>query len=433
MMKLAAIGVAALGVANAIDVDVFSSTTCETADKLNTLGTFKISNNGCDVVPDGNNDDYWSITCADDMSGDWTFTTHGNDPLCAASATSTVDGNGMACVAGGGLGFIVNCSAAVGLSPQNTIVNNAVAAGMLSTLTSVLTTSAYDPVRSTLNTAALNATVFAPNNAAFTAAINANRVNTSMVDLTTAVLQYHVVTPGTFAAGDLASLQFPATALSNSDYENVPGAQVVRVAKSAGGTVTVSWSIPSDVSTVVLADVACSNGIVHVVDTVLGLPQLVSTTATAAGLTALVDAVVATNITNTVNTATPTTIFAPTNAAFDKADIPANATIADITSVLQAHAVNARAFSNELTDGMTVTDLAGGTLVISVDSATGAVSVNGSNVIIADVLTDTGVVHVIDKVIGVADKPDDSPAFAATASAATASFLGLAVAAATLL
>jgi len=96
------------------------------------------------------------------------------------------------------------------------------------------------------------------------------------------------------------------------------------------------------------------------------------------------------------------TVFAPTNEAFaaiqDTVDtllLPENQE--DLQNVLQYHVVPFEVTSADLSDGMEVTALNGDILVISITD--GVVMVNGAEVVIADVETSNGVVHVIDTVL----------------------------------
>jgi uncharacterized surface protein with fasciclin (FAS1) repeats len=98
-------------------------------------------------------------------------------------------------------------------------------------------------------------TVFAPTNAAF-AALPAGTVEDLLKpenkDKLAAVLTYHVV-PGAVMAADL-----PTTA---TDVATVNGAMVSVVAASTGATV--------GGAKITATDIAASNGVVHVIDTVL--------------------------------------------------------------------------------------------------------------------------------------------------------------------
>ena len=96
------------------------------------------------------------------------------------------------------------------------------------------------------------------------------------------------------------------------------------------------------------------------------------------------------------------TVFAPTNDAFaaiqetvDTLLLPENKE--DLQNVLQYHVVSGKVMSTDLSDGMEVTALNGDTLVISI--VDGVVMINDAQVVIADVETSNGVVHVIDAVL----------------------------------
>jgi uncharacterized surface protein with fasciclin (FAS1) repeats len=101
----------------------------------------------------------------------------------------------------------------------------------------------------------------------------------------------------------------------------------------------------------------------------------------------------------------PFTVFAPTDAAFEKLlkqlDITAAQLLAhpDLAKVLTFHVVSgAKVMSTDLTDGQKVKTVNGEELTIGVMS--GSVTVNtGSKVVIADVDTTNGVIHAIDTVL----------------------------------
>jgi len=97
------------------------------------------------------------------------------------------------------------------------------------------------------------------------------------------------------------------------------------------------------------------------------------------------------------------TVFAPTDSAFitlatslqlEPTDLLELQNLADI---LTYHVVGTTALSTDLYDGMEVTALNNGTLTIGVDST--GVTVEYAMVTVADLVTDNGVVHVIDAVL----------------------------------
>ena len=119
--------------------------------------------------------------------------------------------------------------------------------------------------------------------------------------------------------------------------------------------------------------------------------------------TTLVAAVQAAELAGTLSGEGPFTVFAPTNAAF--AALPAG-TVEDLlkaenketlTGILTFHVVAGNVMSGDLSDGQVVTTLNGQTLTIAITD--GKVTVNGANVIAADLAGTNGVVHVIDAVL----------------------------------
>lgn len=119
--------------------------------------------------------------------------------------------------------------------------------------------------------------------------------------------------------------------------------------------------------------------------------------------TTLVAAVKAADLAETLSGAGPFTVFAPTNAAFDK--LPAGTvegllkpeSKGDLTSILTYHVVPGALKASDLTDGQKLKTVNGKELMVSVKD--GAVMINGAKVTIADVISSNGVTHVIEEVL----------------------------------
>jgi len=161
-------------------------------------------------------------------------------------------------------------------------------------------------------------------------------------------------------------------------------------------------------ATVVVADITATNGVVHVIDAVL-LPPAPQPTTT------VVDVIVNSNVHNTLEAAVvaaglvetlsgtgPFTVFAPTDNAF--AALPAGTVetlLADptgtLTQILLYHVVGAQALSTDLTNGQTVATLQGQTVTVTINAD--GVFINNAQVTVADIVTDNGVIHVIDAVL----------------------------------
>lgn len=284
--------------------------------------------------------------------------------------------------------FALLCLVAFSLAdPTKTIVENAIATPALSDLVAVLTTKGYEPVLKALSDPKGTFTVFAPNNEAFARA----RLNVSEVELITAVLLYHTLGVEVKST-DLKPLQFVSSLSTDPKYVYLNGTgEYLEVAKE-GDRVTVNQI------EVVLADVICSNGIVHVIDRVIRLQGKTSTKLKEERFNLLVEAVARAGLVETVDTTPGITIFAPTDGAFERARIdPRRVPVDTLKGVLADHVVPSVAFSTDLTDGMKIPTLGNATLTVRI--VEGRVYINKARVEFANVLTANGVYHVIDAVL----------------------------------
>lgn len=234
-------------------------------------------------------------------------------------------------------------------------------------------------------------TVFAPTDAAF-AKLPEGALDSLLADTDKlkAILLYHVV-PGKVKAEDVVGLQWAGT---------VQG-QAIRVQAGDDGVMV-------DGAKVIATDIAASNGVIHVIDSVI-LPRkdIVDTAIAAGDFGSLVKAVQAAGMVEALRGKGPFTVFAPRDAAFAK--VPAEALqslLADkarLQAVLGFHVVEGRVLSTDLpiakkgeSSAMPET-LQGGKLTV-VRTKDG-VTINGANVVAADVIAGNGVIHIIDTVI----------------------------------
>lgn len=119
--------------------------------------------------------------------------------------------------------------------------------------------------------------------------------------------------------------------------------------------------------------------------------------------TTLVEAVKAADLVNALSNAGPFTIFAPTNAAFDK--LP-KGTVEDLlkpekkdalTDILQYHAYVGVIKPEQLMDGQSLGMVDGKNITIRI--VDGKPVINGKAHIVASVPASNGIVHVIDEVL----------------------------------
>ena len=131
--------------------------------------------------------------------------------------------------------------------------------------------------------------------------------------------------------------------------------------------------------------------------------NIVENAAGSADHTTLVTAVKAAGLAETLSGAGPFTVFAPTNAAFDKLPKGTVETLvkpeskAKLTGILTYHVVPGALKAADLKDGQKLKTVQGEELTVTVKD--GKVMVNGATVSIADVISSNGVTHVIDAVL----------------------------------
>ncbi len=109
-------------------------------------------------------------------------------------------------------------------------------------------------------------------------------------------------------------------------------------------------------------------------------------------------------LTDDINAAGPYTVFAPTNAAFEKLDpavleqLKSGSMNEDLETILKAHIVSGSYDSDDIAPGeTTLTSLAGTDLVV--DKADGSISVDDAAVSADEIDASNGVIHAIDTVI----------------------------------
>lgn len=117
----------------------------------------------------------------------------------------------------------------------------------------------------------------------------------------------------------------------------------------------------------------------------------------------LVAAVTAADLVATLSGPGPFTVFAPTDDAFSA--LPAGTVESliapenkeKLTGILTYHVVAGTVMAGDLSDGMKAQTVNGSEITVTI--ADGKVKINGANVVLADVATSNGVIHVIDTVL----------------------------------
>lgn len=269
----------------------------------------------------------------------------------------------------------------------------------------------------TLASSELNATVFAPTDAAFAKLPapfnNANNINgitdAAQIAALKSILLYHVlgieVKKSQVARGrsSATTLKPAGTANDNTIYFS-----------NNFGLLLVNGN-----SLVVFADIDASNGVIHVIDDVL-LPPSQNIAQIAIGnpnLSSLVAALVKTNLAGVFTGNGDFTVFAPTNAAFAKLPAPFNnaaningisnaAQIAALANILKYHVTDSRYFAWDLGILQPVGTLAAApnnNLVTVLGLNNGYVKGNGNRSFAgihpANILATNGVVQVVNQVL----------------------------------
>ncbi len=131
--------------------------------------------------------------------------------------------------------------------------------------------------------------------------------------------------------------------------------------------------------------------------------DIVDNAVNADNVTTLVAAVKAAGLVDTLKSAGPFTVFAPTNDAFAKLPAGTVDTLlkpenkAKLTSILTYHVVAGRYTAADLKDGMMLKSVQGENLKVTVKD--GKIMINNAMVLIPDVISTNGVTFVIDTVL----------------------------------
>ena len=268
--------------------------------------------------------------------------------------------------------------------PMSSIAEIAVADGRFETLVAAL--DAAGLVETLAGEGSF--TVFAPTDDAF-AKLPEGTVEALLQDIPalTDILLYHVV-DGKVMAEDVVMLNEAKTL--NGRYVDI---------KVDNGMVYINDA------QVIITDIMASNGVIHVIDSVLLPPESVGSIvdiAVADGrFTTLAAALDAAGLVETLSNEGRFTVFAPTDDAFAKLpegtieallqDIPA------LTDILLYHVVDGEVMAADVVTMEEAQTLLGEPVSIRVDGD--MVYINDAQVLITDIVADNGVIHVIDSVL----------------------------------
>ena len=284
-------------------------------------------------------------------------------------------------------------------APAMSLTDVAIGNGNFSTLVSALQSTG---LASTLANVDNTFTVFAPTDAAFDKLPEGTLENLTTEQLTD-ILLYHVLSGKVMADGAISIAQSMENMAEMANGNNASLSYLDSTLFINGAKVSI-------------ADVMAENGVIHAIDNVIIPPSTVDmptqnivevALADPDNFSTLVDALIAADLVTTLSNEDATyTVFAPTNAAFAKIDESALSALlnnkAALTDVLLTHVVSGPAISSfdaYGANGKMLTTVSDKTVDVMIDAVTGQLVIGGANVVISDVYTTNGVIHVIDTVI----------------------------------
>jgi transforming growth factor-beta-induced protein len=284
--------------------------------------------------------------------------------------------------------FLIASLVLCGTSPaqQKTIVETAIAAGNFNTLVTAVKAAGLVETLS----GRTQLTVFAPTDEAF-AKLDPATIESLLKpenrNQLTQVLTFHVL-PGRVAARDAY------------DLNSTPTVNGQRLAIDFRGN-----SLRVGESTITVTDIQCSNGVIHVIDSVL-LPKLdsIPATAKAAGkFNTLLAAVEAAGLADVLSGPGPFTVFAPTDEAF--AALPAGTVESllkpenkqKLVDILKYHVISGRVYDNDAVKAGSGQTLLGRS--VQVGFSADGIKINDASVVAKNIDASNGVVHVIDSVL----------------------------------
>lgn len=202
-----------------------------------------------------------------------------------------------------------------------------------------------------------------------------------------AILTYHVVA-GKVMAADVVKIKGAVS---------VQGQQIDVAVKDG--------KVKVDGANVVKTDIACSNGVIHVIDSVI-LPadkDIVDTAVAAGSFKTLAAALTAAGLVETLKGEGPFTVFAPTDEAFAKLPkgtvesllLPENKE--KLVAVLTYHVVAGKVLASDVVKLKSAKTVNGKEATIKVSDK--GVMVDAAKVVATDIEASNGVIHVIDSVI----------------------------------
>ena len=239
-------------------------------------------------------------------------------------------------------------------------------------------------------------TIFAPTNEAFAEFLAVNGFE-NLEDVPTPVLKEILL-------NHVLNARVPSSDVSTG-YVKTLG----KGSASATNTLSMFINVTDDgvringVANVTAFDINCNNGVVHVVDDVIGLPTVVTHAVANPNFSTLVSLLSQQNLVSTLSSSgapAPFTVFAPLDSAFDTATLNLYGTLSSSqrTAVLTYHVVGgANVLSNAIPSGP-ITTLETGTFTITGTTIRDE-QMRNTNIVLTDVQASNGVIHAVSQVL----------------------------------
>ena len=292
-------------------------------------------------------------------------------------------------------------------APPGTLAEVATSAGF-SALVAAADKAGLVPALSD-NSSAL--TVFAPTDAAF----GALATSLGFADATAMVAALDGATLAKILSFHVLPTKQDAAALSSGGASqatlyNFPAGTPALLAVNTNAGVKLTDAALNQAS-VTTADVAASNGVIHIIDRVLvppGLLTVVQMAQSNPNFSILVEAVVAADLAGALSGAGPLTVFAPTNDAFAAALSELGTTkaalLADpgLAGILTFHVVSGAIMAADvvaLPKPAAVPTLQGASFSVGADLGITDGRARTATLVATDVIASNGVIHAIDKVL----------------------------------
>lgn len=214
-------------------------------------------------------------------------------------------------------------------------------------------------------------------------------------------LKYHLLNETIFSRDLASGSNIVHTMMNNATYTNLNGdGQVLDVIKGPFPPIKVVYGITGwkyFQANIILADLKCKNGVIHMVDMVFSFPRYSSKVLTSGNADSFLSAVTAASLNTVIDGASNITIFVPYNEALDKVLASGEVTPKSLQGVLLSHVAHGAFYSTGLSQQSKVTMFSGKHVDVVLEDH--SLTVGGSKVVLADVLLRNGVLHVVDKIM----------------------------------